>query len=324
MMMVQILFKNFRFAVLALIVSCFLTISAQAQTTEIRASVDTNIIVIGGQYALTIEAVFPQNVKGVLPVPADTFSHMEVVKRLPIDTITGKSKNTILLRQKLILTSFDSGFHVIPPFVFNYLTGNDTTQQLAESKPLLVTVKSVAVDTNKAIKDLKGQMVIPFAWQEALPYIFGAILLLVIIFLVYRYFKNRKPVSKVVEIAIPKRPAHEIALEQLAALDAQKLWQQGNFKAYYTELSDITRTFIQNRWMVNAMEMTTDEILHLSFIKNQTKTGFDELKYLLELSDLVKFAKMIPVVFENEQCMKNAVNFVKAEALNAVKKEEQP
>jgi acetolactate synthase small subunit len=95
-------------------------------------------------------------------------------------------------------------------------------------------------------------------------------------------------------------------------LEDAKLWQQGNYKAYYTGLSDITRTFIQNRWSVAAMEMTTDEILRMQIIAAQSPDVLNQLKNMLELADLVKFAKAIPVLHENEQSIRSAVAFVKA------------
>ena len=210
----------------------------------------------------------------------------------------------------------------MPPFIFSYRLKGDTTVLNAETKALLVTVNTIPVDTTRAFKDLKGQVIVPLSWKDFLPYIFGVLIAALIAFLVYNYIKKRK--SKIVEpvIRIPKRPAHEIAFEALRSLDETKLWQNGNYKGYYTGLSDITRMFIENRWSIAAMEMTTDEILKLRLISDQNPDVFSKLKYLLELSDLVKFAKTIPVVYENEQCMQNALTFVEAnKQLNEIKEE---
>lgn len=306
--------------VVSILICALVPFLSIAQTADVKATLDTNTILIGGQFTLNLEVNQPAGLQGVFPVLADTFSLLEVIKRSPIDTVPD-NKGGLTLKQNIVLTSFDSGFHVIPPVVFNFKNKGDTTTQFAESKPLLITVQSIPIDTTGTIKDIKGQMIVPYTWQDALPYILAIVVLGLLFYFIRKYLKNRKPKTGPVAPVVPARPAHEIALEQLAKLDEAKLWQQGNFKGYYTSLSDIIRTFIEHRWMVNAMEMTTDEILHLSFITELPKTEFEELKYLLVISDLAKFAKMTPVVYENEQCMKNAVSFVKNNKLVATAKE---
>ena len=82
-------------------------------------------------------------------------------------------------------------------------------------------------------------------------------------------------------IKIPIRPAHEIALEELNKLDAEKIWQQGNFKSYHTSLTDIIRMFIEHRWQVNAMELTTDEILQHSFASQLNNSSREQLSIVL-------------------------------------------
>lgn len=288
------------------------SLPSYSQTSTATASIDTNAITIGEQFKLSLKFSHPAKAIAEWPQVPDTFSLMEVVQRMPVDTSKEASPNDLVRSQDIILTSFDSGFHVIPPFVFAYRLKGDTTLFTASTEPLLITVNTIPVDTTRAIKDIKGQIIIPFSWQDALPYIFGVAIAALLAFLVHRFIKMRKAKVSTPEIKIPKRPAHEIALEELKALDMARLWQNGNFKAYYTGLSDITRTFIENRWSVTAMEMTTEEILKLKIISDQNGEILSKLKFMLELSDLVKFAKAVPVVYENEQCLSNAFAFVEA------------
>lgn len=312
--------NHFLFVLLALF--CFGNSQLKAQDVQATISADTNAILIGNQFRMTLELKHPANVTAQWPNIPDTFSLMEVVQRSPIDTIQGASGNSITNSQHFVITSFDSGYHVIPPFTFNYKLSGDTTTYSSETEPLLITVTSIPVDTTRAIKDLKGQVHISFSWVELLPYL-GILLLAVLAgFLVYRYLENRKRKVVAPVIAEVKRPAHEIALEALKELDERKLWQQGNYKAYYTGLSDITRTFIENRWSVAAMEMTTDEILHLTIIANQIPDNFTQVKYLLELADLVKFAKVIPIANDNEQSMRAAIAFVNGNISGNLKPED--
>jgi hypothetical protein len=117
------------------------------------------------------------------------------------------------------------------------------------------------------------------------------------------------------------RPAHEIALEALDQIKSKKLWQQGQVKEYHIAVSDTVRMYIEKRYNINAMEMTSDEILRslrLIIADVQIKT---KLSALLILSDMVKFAKEQPLPNENEMCWEQAVDFIKQTAL-LIQKEE--
>jgi len=105
-------------------------------------------------------------------------------------------------------------------------------------------------------------------------------------------------------------PPHEIALQALEELKNEKLWQKGLIKEYYTRLTDILREYIEVRFNIRAIELTTWEILQ-SF-KNSTISRNDKemLSEILELADLVKFAKALPVPSENDKSMTDSVGFV--------------
>ncbi len=295
--------------------TCFYIFSASntyGQQVTANAKVDTNAILIGGQLVLSLSVTHPAKQQINWPAIPDTFALFELVQQATGDTVINSKDNTVTGSRHYKITSFDSGYHVIPPFEFLFTTGGETGFQKAATEPILIHVISVPVDTTKSIRDIKGPVLIPFTWRDAVPYVLGLLAVALIIFLIY-YFRNKiKSPIHVPVIQVPKRPAHEIALEALKHLAEAKLWQQGNYKGYYTALSDIIRMYIQNRWSVAAMEMTTDEIVRLQIISGQDAVIYDQLKKMLQLSDYVKFAKLIPVGPENEQSMQYAVDFVNA------------
>ena len=158
---------------------------------------------------------------------------------------------------------------------------------------------------------MKGPIQIPYTWQEILPYLIGVVAFLIILGLVLYWYtkKNKKknPTPKV----ITKQEAHEIALQQLRQLDAAKKWQSGNVKGYYLELSEIIREYIENRFLVLAKESTTQEIItNLILLEEVSRGQINHLKELLELADLAKFAKMVPLPDENTRAMKLSFDFV--------------
>jgi len=300
---------------------CFSASFCLAQISA-TAELDTNVIKLGDQVNLTLYLQYP-NEKGAVtitwPVIKDTIvEHIELVSKTKADTSIDTTTNTSIIKQKLTITSFDSGYYVIPPFTFYYQSILDTTHYKVESEPLLLKVKTIPVDTTKDFKDIKPPLEVPFTLQEALPYILGGLAVIVAGFLIYWLIKKfRKRKTKEIVPSKPTRPAHEIALEALDALDKEKLWQQGNYKLYHSTLSDIVRTYIEHRYDIKAMELPTDETL----VSLRTRLGSpimkEKLREMLVLADLVKFAKNQPLGVENEMSLKNAYDFINATKLAA-------
>ncbi|HAL82541.1 MAG TPA: hypothetical protein DCO83_10145 [Mucilaginibacter sp.] len=135
------------------------------------------------------------------------------------------------------------------------------------------------------------------------------IIVLGIIGLIY-YFKRRPKKETVIEIARPGLPPHIIAVNKLNELRDKKLWQQGEVKQYHSELTDIIRDYLEKRYLVKTHEKTTGEIFAgLSYL-DITEENKNELRQILLLADLVKFAKEKPLPPDNERSMDSAINFV--------------
>ena len=135
---------------------------AQATPDTVFASLDTNAILIGQQakLQLTFQGTGKKNV--LFPSVADTFSMLEVLSRSGIDTLAN-TESGLTLSQTLMITGFDSGYHVIVPFNF-LITGPDKgdTARMA-TKPLLLQVQTIPVDTTQSIKDIKEIEQVPFS-----------------------------------------------------------------------------------------------------------------------------------------------------------------
>lgn len=286
-------------------------ISAYAQDPVIvRASVDTTKALIGQTIHVKVEMSQPRNLK-VDWYQTDTLEQLEIISRSEIDTVNTTDQNILLRSQDYTVSAYDSGLYTIPSFTFSYKVPGNDKEFIASSDPLKVEFYLVPVDTTKAIHDILPVKEVPYDWTFILLIAGGCLVLLVIAYFIYRYFKNR-PVQEKVEVPVPviTRPAHEIALEALKALEDQKQWQQGHVKLYYTILTDILRQYIFNRWNINAMEMTSDEILSNGFMNLLKSEEREMLGFILKLADLVKFAKVKPLASEHEQSMRYAYHFV--------------
>lgn len=299
-----------RFLVIA--ITCVLTSGLlQAQPTTVSATMDSTILLVGEQTRLTFTVAQMRDRQVCAPVFSDTIvSGLEIVERLPLDTQLADD-GLLLVSQSYVLTSFDSALYFIDaqPFV----DGADTLY----SNPLSLKVVSIPVDTAQhAIADIKSVYAPPFDWPLFWLIVLitlGVAALAVIGFFVYRYVKRHAAPSA--EVAEPQdlRPAHEIALERLDVIKAEKLWQQNRAKEYHTQLTDVVRDYIARRFGICAVEQTSAEILAgIQPALSGQKTVYADLKTLLTTSDLVKFAKYKPLVSEDEKSLALAYQFVEA------------
>lgn len=142
---------------------------------------------------------------------------------------------------------------------------------------------------SETLRDIKG----PLSLSNRLNIILllDILVVLVILVLLFIFLSRRKKAP----VIIPKKPAHEIAYEQLDRLKAKDLIRQGRIKEYYSEISDIVRHYLENRFLLKAPEMTTEEFLFYVRDYGQLISEHKNLlKEFLQSCDLVKFAKYIP------------------------------
>lgn len=294
----------------------YVTSGVKANDASVMATIDTNNLLIGEQTNITLSTKYRVDqgaVQVVFPQLNDTINKaVEIVSRTAIDTLIPDADDPYLFeqRQQIIITSFDSGYHVIPPF--HFVINQDTLS----TEAMLLEVNTPQVDTSQAIFDIKSPLEEPFNltdWiKQNWTWIVGILVLIALIIGMIRYFKQRKPNTVEKEEIIPEIPPHIIALEQLQKIADEQLWQQDKIKQYHSNISETIRAYIEKRYHINALEQTTDEILHgLRLVVTDGKL-LAQLRQLLMLSDLVKFAKEKPLASENEAIMQQAIAFVES------------
>ena len=179
--------------------------------------------------------------------------------------------------------------------------------------PLMIQVFEPVVDTTQQIKPIKAPMNTPLSLREILPWAgvgLGAALLAGLLFIWIRRISWKKDDTEEAREVILE-PAHIIAFRELDRLKDEKIWKQGKVKSYYTQLTEVTRTYIERQYGIPAMESTTEEILREFQRSNPDDALLDDiLKELLELADLVKFAKEDPLPVDNQTNLNNAYIFV--------------
>ncbi len=285
--------------------------SASGQMVTIDARLDTSQITIGDQTNLTFKVVKPAAANVIFPNLKDTLAggKINILNISPIDTSATSDGKTVLV-QKYLVTAFDSGLYYIRPFPF-ILQTKDITDTLFSGASYL-EVHTVPIDSTGVIRDIKGLEKAPVNFSEIYPYILLALFIGILVWFVFYYLRKRTKKEPLFRRERPVEPAHVIAIRELDRLKAEKLWQQQQAKLYYIRLTGIIRTYIERRFHIKAMEQTTDEIL--TDFKNEvidTDINYDLLRSLLNLADLVKFAKQEPLPDENVKNLENAYIFVK-------------
>ena len=296
---------------------CFLTISlllallgvATAQNVEATAKVQDEQVSVGKPFALDLTLKVPY---GTLvewnPFLADTLSaQVDILKRGDLER-TADADSNIIVQQQLTLMTFDTGFVEIPSLQLSALNSQLSTL----TDPIQIYSSTIAVDTTQAFRPLVPPIEHPVTMKEVFPWLLGLLILVIIGLVIWYYVKHRKP--KIDENGEPVRgpqvPPYDKAIGDLESLKQQKLWQAGKVKEYYSSLTDIAREYIEGQFKVNAVEMTTDDILQEVRELHFDEALFGKLKDTMELADLVKFAKYSATPLESDNAMSNMTDFV--------------
>ena len=319
-----------RYKHLLLLLALLITgLSVNAANATLSAKLDSATLLMGRVTTVHLELVKDKTQQGFFPIDQlDTLNRaVEIAARPKADTVDlGNGRQQI--NRDLIIQSFDSGLYVIKPI--EYVIGKDTLR----SQQLTLKVIPVKVDTMGDIQDFKPVIGIPFRLGDAVPsfisdYWWAWLLGLLLIagglyYYLAWYRKGRNPLRPVKR----RLPPYDEAMLNLRALKDRQLWQNGMEKEYFTGLTDILRVYLDRRFHVNAVEMTTSQIIDTLKRNEETKAVNEQLSMILEVADFVKFAGVRPLADDNERAMERAMNFVEAtrpvETAADEKKEEQP
>ncbi len=277
---------------------------------EIKTQIDARQIVVGDQLRLFIEAKADKDEKLVWATIPDTFNSLEVVEKGKIDTST--QNGTTIYKQRLLITGWDSGMFVIPSFTFTSVPNGGNPYTIG-SDSFTIMVQTVPVDTTKPFKPIVDIMEVKTTWRDYIWYILGGLLALGLIAFIIYYFRKNKgmkppPAQPVQHIETP----NEKALRLLLELEQKQLWQRDQVKQYYTELTDILRTYIEERFKTPAMELTTDELLLVAKRHRDMLKHYEALAMILQTADMAKFAKAQPLPQEHTDAFDHTRQFVMA------------
>lgn len=293
-----------------LFVTAFASIKGYSQKAVL--SLDTSSIRIGERVQLRLNATLPKSASIYWPAISDTITAaVEVASKSKVDTSATSRNDFVNYNQSIVITSFDTGFHFIPPFSIYYAYAGDTTRHELLSEGVFLKVRTVEVDTTRAIRDIRGPLQAPLTFAELAPYLAGIAFIGLIVGLVW-YYLWRKRMNKPLFPVITRTPGPpwQTALLNLDELENKKLWQNGKIKEYYSELTDIIRHYLHQQHGIEAMEMITSEILSAYDNAGIQPEARPVLSRILVMADYAKFAKATPQRTDNELSMTYSKQFI--------------
>jgi len=293
---------------------------AGAERALIKARLDSAHLIMGKTTTLHLEVVKDRGTSGYFPMFAgddhrdyvtllgDT---IELSRQFSSDTVDLGS-GRVQINYRVPLQAFDSGYYRIPPV--QYVAGIDTVESNSVALKVL-PVNAKATDEIVGYTDVADSD--QLKWTDKLPDFlvnYWWLILLIIILIsgcVWLYLHYRRT-GRLIPKFKPTLSPYEAAMQQLSDLKARNLWQQGQVERYFVCLIDILRDYIDKRFHVSAPEMTTQQFLLEASHNDRLSSYSDQLSRLLELADLIKFARMEALPDENTEAFGIVKNFVES------------
>jgi large-conductance mechanosensitive channel len=286
-----------------------------AQSADVaELSIDTNYVRLGQQTVLKFSVTCSKTRQPIIPNWKDILKDkLEIISLGNADTIS-ITDSQLKIRQEMVVTKFNEDTVVLDSLMVPLVKNRDTLfipVNVLKIYPILEDV-----DLENDFRDIKSPVDIPYSWKEILPYIIGFVAVVILGFIIYAIVKIVKRSRKKKEVYVEPEPlpiiipAHLIALEKLQKLKTEEKWFTTDSKAYITELTDVLREYIFNRWGFDAQESTSEEILGADFIIRIAHEHLDKLKEILSTADYVKFAKANTSTDENKNMLDKATVFV--------------
>jgi hypothetical protein len=269
---------------------------------EVNSAVDTSRITIGDRITYTLSIDHVDTMRVEKPGEGVNLGQFEIKDYKIYDPV--KAEGRILEKFEYVISVFDTGTFVIPPFPVAYFPEDSLGDyKLIEAGAITINVESVIQDEERQLRDVKPPIDIPYDYFLLFSVLIAIILIGALVYVGYRFYLKRKETGYFIKSPEPPRPAHEVALDALEELLKKNLISEGMIKEFYIEISEIIRRYIEGRYFIPALEETSREILKELDGQDISEEMLVKVKDVLELSDLVKFAKYKPSDDENKSAI---------------------
>lgn len=300
-------------------------VSIHAQKASAHATVQPSEILIGEQALINLQVIAPKDKEIMFPIYQDTIVQgLEVLSIGNSDTTITDNVRTINV--KYLVTSFDSTLYYIPSMpisdgvdtIYSNSFGLKVTAPELKDSTIAYLERMYAGETDSIdfnelqLNDIKSIQKAPFSWMDFLSLLWIPLIILILLAIIGAiiYLIIRKNKKGYFFTPPPLLPPHVRAMNSLDKIKSEKIWQQERHKEFYTQITDVLRRYIHERYGINSLEMTSNEILSIIRTKAEEDSVYNNLKQVLSVADLVKFAKYKPFIDENDLSLMNAYFFV--------------
>ena len=284
------------------------------QDVEVEGKVESKDVQVGKPFTLDLSLKVPYGwFVEWNDFAIDTLSEqLDIIKRGNVER-TADADSNVIVKQQLTLMTFDTGQIQVPAVGLTYARSfDDPNRLMAYTDPINLYSTTITVDTTLAYRPIVEPISAPIQMKEVYPWLLGVLLLALLAFGIWYLLKRRK--SRVDAdgniVRGPVIPPYDKAVDDLKRLREEKMWQSGKVKEYFSTLTDIAREYIEGQFGVNAIEMTTDDILEEIKPLHFSKETYNKLKDTMEVADLVKFAKYSASTLESDTALSSMTEFV--------------
>lgn len=303
--------KMKRLQMLTILLAPLLSMVLVAQV-KVEMSLDPMELFVGEQSAITLTVTAKEGQQVQFPdyqYTAPLIPGVEVVGMHDLDTVRLDDQRVRLTRVYTI-TSFDDTLYYLSPMKVK--VDGKTYQASGRFGLKVLTVEVDTLHPNQFFppKSIQNN---PFKWSEWAPLFWLSLLMLLLIAAVaYLYVRLRDNKPVITRIRFVRHvPPHQKAMMQISKIKGEHVDTGGDQKEYYTRLTDTLRVYLEERFGIKAMEMTTGEIVD-RLRQEEDQSKINELRDLLETADLVKFAKHTALLNERDRNMTSVVEFIEA------------
>ncbi|MBN1893463.1 hypothetical protein JW906_03165 [bacterium] len=283
----------FKISILMAVLACRVAVSQAPDPVSIDTRVNPSRITIGDLVTYTVTVTHDPDVEIAMPGLGANLGGFEIRDYKAHEPV--KTGGKIVTSTDYILSTFFTGEFIIPPMAVAYRFPGDTAVHVLSTEKMKIMVESLKPSEAGDIRDIKPPVEMPRNWWYTLRWPLAGTAVLALLLLVWWGYRRRKAGKGLLPVReTPARPPHEIAFEQLRALRESGLLAEGNVKEFHIRLSDILRNYLEGRYFIRALEMTTEETLDQLNSAAMNQEDFESTALVLERSDLVKFAKHRP------------------------------